>query len=65
MTTTKSIPPNLLAELEQAANRAGAGIRDPEAMQKACERMDCRREENRKKFGVQEIAVELVRDARR
>jgi hypothetical protein len=65
MQALQSISPEQLAALQDAANRAAAGIRDPEAMRKACERMDRMREENRKQFGIQEIAVELIRDARR
>jgi hypothetical protein len=53
-----------MSELQAAAERAAAGVRDPEAMRKACERMDRMREENRKLFGIQNIAVELIRDAR-
>jgi hypothetical protein len=65
MSTTSSIPADLMADLKQALDRAIAGIRDAEAREKACESMDRRREENCKLFGVQNIAVDLVRDARR
>jgi hypothetical protein len=54
-----------IVELQEAANRAASGARDFEAMRKACQRMDRIREENRELFGVQDIAVELIRDARR
>jgi hypothetical protein len=59
-----AIPPDLMAELQQAAQRAAKGIRDPEAMRQAAERMDRLREENRKKVGVQDIGVQIVREAR-
>jgi hypothetical protein len=55
----------LAVELLEAANRAAGGVRDAEAMRKACQRMDRMREANREQFGVQDIAVELIRDARR
>lgn len=65
MNTTNTLQSELLAELQDAANKAAAGVRDPEAMRKACERMDRMREENRQRIGTQNIAVELIRDARR
>jgi hypothetical protein len=65
MSTTNLATPDHLAQLQQAATLAATGQRDPDAMRKACERMDRMREENRRRFGVQDVAVELVRDARR
>jgi hypothetical protein len=53
-----------MVELEEAARRAVAGVRDPEAMRLACERMDRMREENRKKFGEADIGVQILRDLR-
>ena len=58
------IPPEVLAEMEAAARRALSGVRDPEAMRQACERMDRMREENRKRYGVQDIGVEIIRELR-
>jgi hypothetical protein len=61
------IPPELMAELQQAAERAAKGVRDPEAMRKACERMDRISEEVRRKHGVLDIgtpAIHELRDAR-
>jgi hypothetical protein len=58
------IPPDLMAELRQAAERAAKGVRDPEAMRQAAERMDRLREENRKRFGVQDVGVQIIRQAR-
>ena len=46
--------------LERAANRQ----RDPERMRKAIEEMDRSREETRKKIGIVDVAVDLIRDAR-
>ena len=62
--TTLSVPPNLGAEFQEALDDLAKGIRRPEKMQAACERMDRLREENRRLFGEQNLAVELVRQAR-
>ena len=51
-------------ELAEAIERLRKGIRDPEAMRRARERMDRLREEIFQKFGILNIAVELVREAR-
>jgi hypothetical protein len=58
------IPPEVMAELQQAAERAAAGVRDPEAMRRACERMDRLREEIRRKHGVLDIGVPAIRGLR-
>ena len=62
--TTSAIPPDLAAEFQQAVDDLAKGIRRPEKMQAACERMDRLREENRRLFGEQNIAVELIRQTR-
>ena len=62
--TTTGIPPDLAAEFQEALDDLAKGIRRPEKMQAACERMDRLREENRRLFGEQNLAVELVRQAR-
>jgi hypothetical protein len=67
MTTTESnslIPPESMAELQAAAERASKGIRDAESMSKACERMDRLREELRRKFGILDIGVPAIRELR-
>ncbi len=58
------IPPDLMAELQVALDRLTKGIRDPEAARESCERMDRMREENRKRFGVQNIGVDIIRQMR-
>jgi hypothetical protein len=65
MSTTEFRTSELLGELREAAERAAAGVRDAEAIRRACERMDRMREANRDHFGVQDVAVDLIRDARR
>ncbi len=58
------ILPEYIAELEEAVNRLLRGTRDPEAMRKACERMDRMREEMRQRVGEVEFAVDLIRESR-
>jgi hypothetical protein len=62
--TAVSVPPDLAAELQEALDDLAKGIRRPEKMRAACEHMDRIREENRKLFGEQNIAVELIRQTR-
>jgi hypothetical protein len=59
-----TISVEMMAELQQAADNAAKGIRDPEAARKACERMDRMREANRKRFGEQDIGVDIIREMR-
>jgi hypothetical protein len=58
------IPPEFVSELQVAVDRLIKGVRDPEAMEKASERMDRMREEMRKRVGQVEVAVDLIREAR-
>lgn len=58
------IPAEVLADLEEAARYAASGVRDPEVMRRACERMDSMREEIRKNQGVLDVAVSLIREIR-
>ena len=62
--TGASIPPDLAVQFKEAVDDLMKGIRRPEKMQAACERMDRLREENRRLFGEQNIAVELIRQTR-
>jgi hypothetical protein len=55
---------NAANELQKTLARVQAGVRDPVAIRQACERMDRMREELRKKIGIVDVAVELIRDAR-
>jgi hypothetical protein len=59
-----SIDTSILIELQEAADKAAKGIRDHDAMRRACERMDAAREELRRRVGTLDVAVELIRDAR-
>ena len=62
--TSTCIPPELAAEFQEALDDLAKGIRRPEKMQAACERMDRLREENRRLFDEQNLAVELIRQTR-
>ena len=62
--TVATIPPDLASEFREAVDDLAKGIRRPEKMQAACDRMDRLREENRRLFGEQNIAVELIRQTR-
>jgi hypothetical protein len=59
-----TIPPELMAELRERAERAARGVVDPEARRIARERMDRMREEFRRRHGEVNLAVELIREAR-
>jgi hypothetical protein len=59
-----TISPELMVELQAAANKLARGERDPEAAKQAAQRMDRMREENRKLFGVQNIGVDIIRQMR-
>ena len=64
-TTRKSwLPPELMAEIMEAAERAAKGIRDPEIMKKARERMDKRRAEIFRREGRLDIGVSAIRELR-
>jgi hypothetical protein len=58
------VEPALLAEMQERADRAANGMRDPEAMCRARLRMDRMREEFYRRHGEVELAVELIREAR-
>ena len=62
--SSTGIPSNLMVELQRAAERAAQGIRDPEAMRQACERMDRISEQIRKRHGVLDIGTPAIRALR-
>ena len=62
--TISGIPEDVKTQLRQTLDDLVKGIRRPDKMKAACERMDRMREENRKLFGEQNIAVDLIREAR-
>ena len=62
--TTTGIPEEIKAQLQETLDDLVKGVRRPDKMKAACERMDRMREENRKRFGEQNIAVDLIRETR-
>jgi hypothetical protein len=58
------IPADLMAELQDAAEKLARGERDLEAAKQSAQRMDRMREENRSLFGVQNIGVDIIRQIR-
>jgi hypothetical protein len=62
--TPIATPSDLAREFEEALDDLTKGIRRPDKLRAACQRMDRLREENRKLFGEQHIAVKLIRQAR-
>ena len=57
-------PSEIKRELTGAIAKLACNERDPEAIRKACARMDRMREELRDKHGELNVAVELVRQGR-
>ena len=55
------IPDEVKAELQEALDDLAKGIRRPDKVKAAREHMDRVREKNRKLFGEQNIAVDLIR----
>jgi hypothetical protein len=64
MKLNEAIPADLMAELRAATERVTRGVRDPEVMRRACERMDRMREELRRRTGDLDVAVDLIREGR-
>jgi hypothetical protein len=63
-TAATGISAEVIADLEAAARYAAAGVRDPEVMRQAFERMDRMREEIRRKHGVLDIGTPAIRSLR-
>jgi hypothetical protein len=51
-------------EVQAAIDRALEGVRDPDSMRRAAERMDRMREEMRARVGNVNLAVPLIRETR-
>ncbi len=62
--TASRIPPDVMAELEEAMRQAMSGVRDRERMRQACERMDRTREEIFRRNGLLNFAVPTIRALR-
>lgn len=59
-----AIPPELFVSLQEAADKAAKGIRDPETMRRACQEMDRIREEIYAREGLLDIGVHAIRELR-
>ena len=65
MDPTTGIDPQMKAQLQEACERLAKGIPfSDEEKAEAAARMDRLREENRRLFGEQNIAVDLIRETR-
>jgi len=64
MSIATTIPAELMAELQVAAERAAKGLRDPEAMRRGCERMDRVSEEIRRRHGILDVGTPAIRELR-
>jgi hypothetical protein len=61
---TKLLSGELMAELHKAAKIGAGGVRDPEVLKKARERMLAMREEIYRKHGLLDIGVPAIRELR-
>ena len=57
-------PPEVMAELREAAAYAAKRERDPAVFRKACEEMDRLREINAKLYPGPDVGVEIIRQMR-
>jgi len=64
MSTAATISSELMARMQNAADQAAQGIRNPEEMRRACERMDRIREQIRQRHGLLDIGVPAIRELR-
>lgn len=62
--STEILHNETMIRMQEAADNAAKGIRDPEDMRKAAEDMDRISEEIRKKHGLLDIAVPYIRELR-
>jgi len=62
--TPATIPPELMSELRERAERAARGVIDLEARRSARARIDRMREEFRRRHGEVNVAVDLIREVK-
>jgi hypothetical protein len=58
-----AVPQEDLDALQEAIDRVVRGIRDPNAVRRACEEMDQAREQMQREFGERDLAVDLIRES--
>ena len=61
---SESTPPEVMAELREAAAYAAKGVRDPAVMKKAREEIDRLREKNAKLYPGPDVGVDIIREMR-
>ena len=61
---SESTPPEVMAELREAAAYAVKGVRDPAVMKKAREEIDRLREKNAKLYPGPDVGVDIIREMR-
>ncbi|MBI2804177.1 MAG: hypothetical protein HYX68_04235 [Planctomycetes bacterium] len=61
---SESAPPEVMAELREAAAYAVKGVRDPAVMKRACEEMDRLRAKNAKLYPGADVGVDIIREMR-
>lgn len=64
MSLDTAIPSEIMARMQDAADKAATGGREPALMLEAITEMNRLREALRRRIGTVEIAVDLIRDAR-
>ena len=63
--STETVPnTEVMTRMQEAAEKAAKGIRDPEAMRKACESMDRISEVVRRRHGVLDIGIPTIHELR-
>ncbi len=64
MGTQTLIPVDVMRRMQEAADRAAKGVRNPADMRRAREELNRLREGLRQEIGIVNMAVDLIRDAR-
>ena len=63
--STETLPTaDPIARMQEAADKAANGRRDPEAMRKACENMDRISADVRRRHGILDIGTPAIRNLR-
>ena len=62
---TRELPPEILEELREAARHVAEGVRNPDIVRQACERMDRLRAEIQQKHGKRVSILSIMNDEQR
>jgi hypothetical protein len=64
-TKDTGIPADVMADLAEVCRQAASGgVRDPELLRRIQQRAEQAREEISRKFGIQDIGVDIIREMR-